>query len=283
MATINISIEGLGILFFDRKGAGAEIAFLRHERHGDDAHELRVHVQGGECNLNERNIPTNADIKLIPVNPTIERNVLNYNENFHRLSGLNYPNNEDDLDWLVDLENTSFHGKNQLRRKRHSGGHGMPISKLFLPPARFYTARHSTVNNVAVEYFLLNRRNGTSERFGIIGSALGAEFSASNVQLIIGTEEVCVMNENTNYTIKILNTRRVNTGRFVSDFSMYYHVLSPRDGKEFDFHLTNGGNFSTKSSEADDLDTLFRSPDPAMCNIPQLGDKGKLEDLPPED
>jgi hypothetical protein len=309
MATVNVSIEGLGIICFNREGA--EVTFLRHQGHGADHHELKLIARGAGCNVNRRDIAADADIRFVVENPSIRENQLKRNERFHRLSGLAHPNNTDDLNWIINLQSGDFHPTN-LRRKRHPH---MPLSKLILPNARFYNDRHFTVNDLRRECFL-SRRIGEpfDERFGLVGSALGATFSADRVRLFIGSEEVCIMQQNTTYQIGISNIRRTIPGSFLSDFSMYYEVLAPQDGLKFDFHIEQGAprphghDFHVseevvqhekseevvqhekseeavqheKSAEFDNIIAFRRSPDPAMCNIPQL-DVPRLEDLPPED
>ena len=97
------------------------------------------------------------------------------------------------------------------------------------------------------------------------------------------------------YSIDIANIRRIKPGHFLSDFSMYYQVLAPQDGLEFDFHIEQGAARHDesdehiqeeavqyeKSAESDDVSGFFRSPDPAMCNMPII-DPATLDDLPPE-
>ncbi|HEX8267289.1 MAG TPA: hypothetical protein VF596_17960 [Pyrinomonadaceae bacterium] len=288
MATVNVSIEGLGIICFNP--GGAEITFLRHQGHGADHHELSLIAVGEDCDFESGDIPVDADIRFEVQNPSNQQNEYKDNNRFDRLSGLSHPNNIDDLNWLVNLSR-DFHPTN-LRRKRNPQ---MPLSKLLLPNARFYTERHFTVNQFRRECFLSRRRGEPfDERFGLLGSALGATFSAESVRLLIGEKEVCRMQQDTTYSIRITNIRKGAT-RFLSDFRMYYHVLAPQDGLEFDFHIQRGVARDDesdehiqgeavqhgKSAEIDDLSGFFRSPDPAMCNMPII-DRPTLNDLPPE-
>ena len=275
MVRVNISIEGLGIICFNKNKGRGEIALLRHDDH---LLNVKVITRNGDLFHDYGEIPMNAE-EIHFVNDTpVSRYFLNDDGRFRRRNG--FENDLQDIRWILDLESSELNGEEMrpIRHPRH-----MLLTKMYIPDAYFYT--DALTRRECDKMKLMSRPRKT--HLGYVGDALGASIVAEKVTLQISGQKDLLLEEGdkiSEYRVIISNLRDSDRLVSESDFPMYYEVLQDDDGDKFSVVLKPEKKDSVEADENEEklneqkLPTGLRGRN-FICNVARWGETGSIEDL----
>lgn len=246
MVRVNISIEGLGIVCFnkDAKPKRGEIALLNHEHH---SLTLKAETRDGQI-IREETLSPDTRITFVNDKPATKYK-LNDDEDFDRDNGL--ANDLYDLRWILDLEGDELHDE-ELR----PAGHRPHLTRIYIPDAFFYTDKLSKRECYKI------KPNGDKAPLGWVGEALGATIIAERVTLEISGKPPLTLSDNLEYRVSVKNVREPHTLDPSSDFRMYYHILKDKDGDQFDIQL----------------ESVLHFPE-LICAVARWGETGTIDEL----
>jgi hypothetical protein len=231
-ATATIYSEGLAVNCFNRAEKRCEKLFLRHDAHNFGI-EVTKKLNGKIVESKIYNFAPDSSIEIFGVNPAISG--FKRYEPGEFVRGNADSNDPEDFRWMVDIEG-ELHGEKLLPTKT-SAKNGVPLTRVFIRNAEFYTKRKSEQ-----EVYLLDKSGRVLKDFGKIGDVMGAKLDADKV-IVRATGktpfELSLRKEKgAAYEIYIRNLRVTDhSSHITSDFAEYYNVLNDRRGRQFDFRM----------------------------------------------
>jgi len=233
MVTVEITVEGLAILCLDN--SRGEINLLRY-----DDHNLIIEMENGHGS--EDDPVTEWDTQKPAGGLPAALTSITFSSTMPRITGtasdqtpINRllppdPSNVQSLRWILDHEGSELHD-GPVNRSRRANPKLLGLSRLTIPDAYFYTAGVDKDKQ-----YLVRKPSGKVERFGSIGSRIGAVIYADEVTMSVAGLTPIKMgraNENDFYSITIDNLDA--TKRKSSDFDRYYDVIEAEPPQEFGF------------------------------------------------
>jgi len=248
-----------------------ETAILRYKKH-----LLQIEILGLDVNSNVREsflfptlkpnqspatvvdrIPSDSLIKIRATSNQVIDGCIKYNagQNLNRFST---SGNDFDLRWIPDIEGGEFHNKALAIQ-----GHNIPITELHIENAEFYCRKICQYDQTKTETKVEIVNNSlaasvNSQLFGRIGYELGAKIPADIAEISIthanhNTETYSFKQKTVNghfidrYRIKITNLDP-NFDQ-ISDFPVYYEILSDGFNKHYNIENISSGCAAVSSTD----------------------------------